>query len=423
MFTVGVRSVKAIRTGGAVLLLSFAIPLTFGGEPDIFVVGTWNGTTCDTGADVWGEGDYAYWGHFGLNCVDILDISTPSQPQWVGSYVVPAPDQEASAQDVKVHNGLAYVAYQSSGFNAAGIVDVRDPANPVQLTTLRPDIDGHVFTTSHNLFYHQGYLYLVDSGSRDIAIIDLTDYDPDDPPSHIASAKWLLTGVGSGFVHDITVLGDRLYASAWTDIVIFDITNIDTQAPSFLGSAPGDAAHASWATDDGRFVVVTEERSGGGLKLFGVDQEGDSLTITLLDEVVEPPPTFSAHNSIIVDDRVYTSWYGSGLIVHEIHRDGGRLVEIGRIDPGNTWGVYPLLGLDRVILGGFGNFIIVDATLCAPVTADWEDDGDVDFADFAAFQRCFSTTDSACLETFDADCNGLIDTHDFAAYLDAVTGP
>jgi hypothetical protein len=49
------------------------------------------------------------------------------------------------------------------------------------------------------------------------------------------------------------------------------------------------------------------------------------------------------------------------LIVHEIDRNAGQLVEVGRVDPGNSWGVYPLLGLDRIIVGGFDHFVMVSA--------------------------------------------------------------
>ena len=181
------------------------------GADEIGVVGTWTETTCGTGADVWVDGDLAFWSHFGVPCVDILDISDPSNPQWLSSFEPPGADQSTSAQDVKAGDGLAFVAYDGDGNNGAGIVDVRDPANPVQLTTVRVMADGVDFRDNHNLFYHQGYLYLATSRSPPtVAIVDLTEYDPDNPPARITRAKWNLTDVGGDFVHDITYLTQRV---------------------------------------------------------------------------------------------------------------------------------------------------------------------------------------------------------------------
>ncbi|MCH7526839.1 MAG: hypothetical protein IID39_05330 [Planctomycetes bacterium] len=332
---------------------------------EVTIVDQWNDSACNTGADVWGEGDYAYWGHFGGNCLDILDVSVPSDVQWVGSFSAPPPDQSNSLQDVRVHNGLAYLGYGGDNNNGAAIVDVRDPGNAVQLTTLRVTAGNVIYSDVHNLFYHEGYLYLADSRTNTFAVVDLSDYDPDNnPPAQINEAKWHMTNVGSQIVHDFTALKDRLYVSAWDEIIVYDISNIANEPPVFLGSAPGQSSHANWATDDERFIVTAEERSGGGIKLYEVTEVGDGggVDITLLDEVVDPG-AFSAHNPIIVCNRVYTSWYESGLLVHEIDADAGQLVEVGRVDPGTIWGVYPLLGLDRVILGGFGGFYIADATL------------------------------------------------------------
>ena len=333
-------------------------PLSSGG---VEIVGEWRGTRCGTGADCWGDGNYAYWGHFGTGCVDVIDITDPTNPTFVSSYEPPNPDRNASAQDVKVHDGIGFVAYEGDGNNGLGIVDFRDPSNPVQLTTVTVSRDGVNYNRVHNLFYSDGYLYIANS-TNNFAVVDLTEYDPDNPPAHISEMKWHVRGVGRQFVHDITVQGNRLYASAWSDIVVFDVGNIANEPPVLLGSGAGQSAHAAWATDDGQFVVVTEERRGGGAKLYSLTDDGNGgLDVALLDEVGEGGNAFSAHNPIIVGERVYTSWYESGLIIHEIDRNAGQLVEVGRVDPGSTWGVYPLLGLDRIILGGFDHFVIVSA--------------------------------------------------------------
>jgi hypothetical protein len=58
---------------------------------------------------------------------------------------------------------------------------------------------------------------------------------------------------------------------------------------------------------------------------------------------------------------------------------------------------------------------------------DADGDSDVDLADFAAFQRCFSGIDvpagSECRCTFDADEDGDIDLSDYEAFRVAMSGP
>lgn len=58
-----------------------------------------------------------------------------------------------------------------------------------------------------------------------------------------------------------------------------------------------------------------------------------------------------------------------------------------------------------------------------PVPADPEGDGDLDLADFAAFQRCWTDQTQPCLDLFDLDSGGGIDLTDFAAFEASLTGP
>jgi len=57
-------------------------------------------------------------------------------------------------------------------------------------------------------------------------------------------------------------------------------------------------------------------------------------------------------------------------------------------------------------------------------TGDFEPDGDVDLADFAAFQRCFGQAAAgACGEAFEFVPSGAIDLDDFAVFEGEMTGP
>lgn len=337
------------------------------------LLGTWDGHT-GSYADVWGEGDFAYVATYVPNqaVVYILDVSDPANPTLASSVFIPPPNNFASPQDVKVHDGLMFVGLEFSGPDAAAIYDVRDPFNPVFLQTVRPQVPGTDYDTSHNLFYDNGYLYLADSSTARVAIVDLTTFDPDNPPgSVITSFKWLVEGIGTNFVHDITVQDGRMYAAGWSSgIFVYDVSDIANTAPVLMGSAPGSSTHSSWATDDGLWLVTAEEREGGGIKLYSVEQTGNSVTLTQTDsETLPTSQAYSIHNPLIVGNRVYCAWYQGGVRVYDINTSNGEFVLSAVYDtfPGGVsgfngcWGVYPYLGEDRILATDLSNgFFTID---------------------------------------------------------------
>ena len=260
-------------------------------------------------ADVWGDGDFAYLAHFAQSRVDIIDLTDPSDPQ-LAAFVN---TQVGSAQDVKVGDGLMFVGLESAS-PGVKIYDVRNPYDPELLTNVT------AMSAVHNVFYHEGWLFVVDSSSDEIDIHDLRDYDPDNPPATISQATWTVDNVGF-FVHDVTAVGHLLFAASWDAIRVFDITDLDAGPPVFLTLAPGDSVHSSWATADLKYLVAAEERTGGGLTLYEmVDAETPGALSLVLRDTFEIPVSraTSVHNPVIKDYRVYTAWYQVSVLVLDI---------------------------------------------------------------------------------------------------------
>ncbi len=312
-------------------------------------------------ADVWGDGDFAYLAHFTQRVIDIVDITDPANP--VLAAVYDSGVAGASAQDVKVADGLMFVGLEGVS-PGCQIVDVRDPYAPVKLT------DVTVLSAVHNVFYDQGWLYLVDSGNTTIDIVDLTAYDPDNPPATISTGRWHMTGVGGQIVHDITVQDGRLYASAWDTIRVYDVSDVANTLPPLLGTAPGDNVHAAWATDDGRFLVTTEEKSNSGMTLYEIIDNGPTVTLEARGyHFISSLRAGSVHNVLIDGHRVYVSWYAAGVQVIDIdpatatwHLVASFDTSVADGDDGTfsgNWGVYPFLGEDRVLASDFSNGLFV----------------------------------------------------------------
>lgn len=350
-------------------------------------VGRWNDYP-GAYSDVCAEGNYAYVPNFALADgntarIHILDISNPANPVLDNTFFVPAPNEFASPQDVKLGDGLLFVVLEgadgvgSFGDDSVVIVDVRDPTAPVQVATVRlpgpPPFEN--YTNFHNGFYEDGFLYLANSATPIVVIVDLTALDPDNPPAApIGDIKWVLINVGTSKVHDITVRNGRLYAAAWDGgLWIYDVTDVANTEPTLLGSVGGNSTHSMWPTDDGKFVVTGEERSGGGIKVYEITDNGGSVTLTLRDSLVISPGVFSVHNQIVIGNRLYNSWYEAGLQVFDIDPNTGKLQFVASYDTSRCWGIYPYLGDDKILLtdipDGFYVIEIGDSPATTPLPA------------------------------------------------------
>ena len=310
-------------------------------------------------------------------------------------YTVPAPNDSCSAQDIKVEDGLLFIALESNaGPDSVQIVDVRDPPNPVSLATINPAGVGD----PHNLFYDRGYLYIVDSAQPRVSVVDLTDFDPDNPPAAtITDTLWIINDVGSVFVHDITVRprpdGQTwLYACGWdSGLFIYDVTNIATQPPQLLVSVDGNNTHAVWPTDDGRFVITGEERNGGGITVYEIIVEDSGVSLELRDTLTLPlDQAYSTHNQFCIGNRVYNSWYQAGLQAYDVDPIDGHLTLATTFDtfggnPGGfngAWGIYPLLGRNRVLISDLATGLyILDDMAELPLVSITYPNGLVDVVD------------------------------------------
>lgn len=307
--------------------------------------------------DVWAEGDIAFVGQFGDNKVHFFDISNPSQPNRYLEWEVDSPNNFASAQDVKSGDGLLFIALEGDGNDGVEILDIRDPFNPRHLTW----VSTPNYSDTHNVFYDNGYLYLCDSGTPTVGIVDLTEYDPDNPPARISTNDWFISDIGSSMVHDITVVDGLLYACAWNGgLWIYDVSDLPGQGPVFRGSTSGTSTHAVWPSDNGRWAVAAEERSGGPVKLYELlPVLGGGLNVIHRHTFnVAPSDANSAHNVVLIGNRAYVSWYQAGLVILDIDEQEKILTEVARYDTSisqpfgfsGAWGVYPFLGEDRILV-------------------------------------------------------------------------
>jgi uncharacterized protein (TIGR03437 family) len=307
--------------------------------------------------DVWGEGNYAYLGSYNGSGVVIIDISNPGAPRQAGHY---NPPSGGRFQDVIVINGIGYFSSENNG--GVHIVDVRDPANPTLLSQITTDKNGYAFV--HELFVADGALYEADSRTPRVKVFDVRN------PREPVFVRDIVT-TDPRFIHAIVVVNGRLYTSGWggkTDI--YDVRNIFTEAPALLGAVDsGNNSHSSWVSNDGKLLASARETLDGDVRLFDISDPANPRLLSSITSSSLGISAFSGHNPYIIGNLLFVSWYQAGLIVVDItNPTQPRLVGSYDTHTGDVngfdgcWGVYPFLGLDRVLLSDLdGGLYVIDA--------------------------------------------------------------
>jgi hypothetical protein len=254
-----------------------------------------------TNTDVWAMGKFAYVGTFsspacagdlGLG-VKIVDISDPSNPQWIGDLASPPATR---ANDVKVARvntdffGGDLLVHSNEPCRAGGdggirLYDVSDPNNPVHLADFYsigspgPGPGPLAFGVHNTYLYQYGgraYVLVVANISPDLfdtRIVDVTD-----PSNPTEAGRWSATvspdappgleprGTSRSLgIHDVWASdnGKTAYLSYWdSGYILLDIS--DPTNPRFLGNSQWDPddegnAHAAVPARGGNLLIATDE--------------------------------------------------------------------------------------------------------------------------------------------------------------------
>jgi len=349
--------------------------------------------------DVWGHGNYAYVGSDVTGGgISIFDISDPANPQFLTMY----PGNEL--EDVEVHNGIGYFGSDASTVVGTGvdIVDLSNPASPIFLSRVNGANGGH--NKVHTLTVSDGFLYTADNVTDVIKIFNVSD-----PVSPQFVASLDLNAPANVASHEVVVENNRLFvASKWNGSTtccgwthIYDVANVGTTGPVLLKAfESGPRTHTSRPTPDGNTLIVAEERPNGEVHLYDIsminqpNDPNDPVLLATLNRTNVGIEAHSPHIPMVLGNLMFVSWYEAGLQVFNI-ADPANPEWVGAFDtfPGTStsyngnWGVYPLLGLDKVLLSDrTRGLIIVDATGVVP-TGDFNFDGVVDGRDFLVWQR------------------------------------
>jgi len=271
-----------------------------------------NGSDSTGGSDIWGwtgpDGtEYAIMGvAAGVAIVNTKLMKVVS--------VVPGPLDSDSffRRDIKTYRHYAYVVSENTGNNEGlMVIDLQLLPDTVMFIGSFP-IDNAGGVRSHNLTIDTSKAFAYIEGEKDsvISIFDLTD-----PENPVYVAEFPNSGI---HIHDLYARNDTLYL-AEIENKSFSVWNVtDKLMPELLVRKDIPNAvnvHNVWPTDDGRYLLSTEESAGRTVKMWDISKlNADEINIT--DEWLGTSNL--AHNVHIKGNYAFVSHYESGIHVIDI---------------------------------------------------------------------------------------------------------
>ena len=301
--------------------------------------------------------------------VVVFDITDASNPTVVGNYHPPG---SGRFLDIDIHDGIGYVSSTSTGF---WIMDLR--ADPIDPVTMSQTPIGSIHTLDVDVTEDGVFLYAAQSGAG-AQVYDVTD--PANPS--------FLTTINVS-AHDGHAENGRYYVHGSGRTSIFDVRDIKNGNATLLGvfgDGPGEndsGSHSGRPSSDGSAYYIGHE--GGLLNLHVLDIRDPAhptLVKSISNDDIQAPFTpgsgadmlsQTAHQQFVMGNLLFNSWGPAGMTVHDITNpfdpvlvgtfDTEANSNIGGCCSEGAFAIYPLLGLDRVLISDRRNgFWIVDLT-------------------------------------------------------------
>jgi hypothetical protein len=260
----------------------------------------------------------------------LVDISDPASPAEIGYYPMnplhadafEAPDAPHGAHSVAVAGGRAYVTYRTERQGGLRVLDISDPAQPIEISDYRDYVyyvSDVAVVDGPSTDAEQTYAYLATGVNMGLLVLNVSD--PAQPV--------VLAGNVPGWARDLAVAGDTLLvADEAGGLQIADISHPahPTGAGSYI------------TLGDARNIVVSEDRAyvTGGLRdLWVVDVSAQAQPIQA--------GVFSSPGSIqdvaAVGTLAYLAAETEGLLVVDVS-DPAHPTQISAFDtPGLAYGV------------------------------------------------------------------------------------
>jgi hypothetical protein len=382
-------------------------------------------------ADIYADGNIAVQGTYQCRGAFIYNVSNPDAPT-LSAWYNPGNNQQFLEAIVVGNRG-----YFGSG-NGGGvhIVDLTNPTTPVLLGIVNTT-SGNGFASIHEMvvFSQNGATYLIENfngfSNKLLKVINVSN-----PAAPVFIRDINPTEVS--WVHAMHIRGNRMFTSGWGTSTtrgrteIYDITNINTQAPALLGfiedptsTTAGNSMHSSWSSEDGNFLYSCRETSNGNgdVRVYNVSNPAQPLLVKRIGMNDLNLNAVTPHNPVVMGNKLYVAWYQAGLQVFDVGTNPTDPKRVGQYDTfqpqfappeeetqnllsaepwdivcasdnlqnalptsyDGNWAVFPFLGEDKVLAGDLTNgLLVLDVTganaLPKNQVSDFDGDGKTDIS-------------------------------------------
>lgn len=307
------------------------------GSPNVTLLDNVNDYPATGYNDCWGYAangrEYALLGvKNGTSIIEITDSGSAAEVAFFSSAF-------STWKDIKTYQNFAYVVTESGG--GMQIIDLTDLPNSATLVNTYTG-----FLTSHDIYIDEPNAMLYAEGSGGVATRAISLADPVNP------VEVSTFGLNN---HDMYARDNIVYVAEGSpgSIGIFDLTN--PFSPTFLARFPvpgGGFAHNCWLSDDGNFLITTQETTNRTVKVFDI-QDFNNAFVT--DDYLGPSNL--AHNAAFSGNFAYISHYADGLRILDVSNPAN-IFEAGYYDTSpsgggfnGAWGVFPpLLSSGKILI-------------------------------------------------------------------------
>lgn len=257
----------------------------------------------------------------GLRIIDVSEPASPADLGWLGTGL---PENFEIYNDVKIVEGAGGTIYALMASSDRGVVtiDVTDPMNPVEKNTFPPIPEGEDNLNVHTLFTEtiggQTRVTFTNLYTIGVDVWDVTDpLNPTPLGSYVHPDA--LTDNGA-YTHDLYVENHVVYINYWTlGLVVVDMS--DPSAPVLLGQFKDyerRTNHSCWVTTAGgrKVAVVGDEDFGAHVRVVDVEA-GSSEYMTAIGEL-QLRPQVSVHNIMAFGEKAYIAWYQDGIRILDL---------------------------------------------------------------------------------------------------------
>lgn len=345
------------------------------------------------------DGAYAYVAR-GAAGLSVVNRSNPTTPVVVAT-ILPGDGAAVYVRDCAVHAGKLYVANwddvpngATGRFTGVYVYDVSTPYAPVEIS--RIDWGTHAFYHQAAMVYDLAvvelagtpYAFFASEITNAVEVFDVSDASL---PVYAATLRRPTT-VG-GVCEDVTVVGDTAFV-AWLQggVTSYDLSDLgaiaannavatdwgDLQYPAVLMTHKGAIGNARGvaATADGLTLVVTDDYTGGKLRVFDV-----SNPFVAVPTGTYVSGTGAAPLGVVVGgSRAFAAWGADGVRVIDVSNPAAP-TQIARYDTANA---------KRCTLAG-GAVLLADGT-AGTLTLGLKDDVVIVSATWSKSQKRLTVT-------------------------------